>query len=63
MITSLRNLLKPPIGRRQRILNVNASLSRPGISGIPLYEPYFYVSQQSSNPMKVVTHEKVPSFS
>ena len=47
MITSLRNLLKRPVWRRQRILNVNASLSRPAIFGIRLYERYFYLSQQS----------------
>ncbi len=46
MITSPRNLSKRLVGRWQSTLDVNASLSRPAISGIRLYERYFYVFPQ-----------------
>jgi len=40
------NLSKRLVGRCQSAIEVNASLSRPPIFGIRLYERHFYLTQQ-----------------
>jgi len=62
MILSL-NLSKPLAGRCQSAIEASASLSRPAIFGIRLYDCSLVSVSNPSNFMKGLPYENVPPFS